>query len=431
MTKEDSLWEVRDGLKGFSPRFGFAWSPTFGGQGLVFRGGFGIFKEMPLVYTNQLALESRPESIRLRLQDVNGLKFPFPFSDPTILTRGAVGDALIAPPVVKMPYTMQWTLSLERQLGEASVVKVNYIGARGVNIFAVENPNAARTEVVNGRHVVPVDRYTNPAFADFRMPSPISNQWYNGVQGVLEYRLRGGLRFNTSYTLARNIDNGGGGGVKGSENIQGTNFNVRNNYDRAGDKGLSAIHVKHNFIVSYTYEMPFGSGRRWGSTWPAVANYLLGGWDISGSSTLRSGTPTDIGSRGNVTCRSACAGIPDLIPGGNNNPVLDNWTPDQYFDYTQFQMQPPKTFGNLGRNTMIRPGVINTNFSLRKDNRIGEGKNLEFRAEFFNLLNSPNFGSPNTTIWRNDAGALNGDRARITTTSNKMRQIQFGLKLTF
>ena len=88
-------------------------------------------------------------------------------------------------------------------------------------------------------------------------------------------------------------------------------------------------------------------------------------------------------------------------------------------------------FGNLSRNTLTRPGQFNWNFSITKDNRVGEGRNLEFRAEFFNFLNHPNFGGPGNNVFRNAAGDLDPNVGRITATSTPMRQIQFGLKFTF
>src|SRR3989304_3371501 len=109
---------------------------------------------------------------------------------------------------------------------------------------------------------------------------------------------------------------------------------------------------------------------------------------------------------------------PDLIPGGNNNPILENWDPNvRYFDPSQFSVAPLGFFSNLGRNTLIRPGQFNMNLSIYKDNRIGEGKTLQFRAEFFNFLNHPNFGAPAAGVFRDATGALNANVGRITTTS--------------
>ncbi len=111
--------------------------------------------------------------------------------------------------------------------------------------------------------------------------------------------------------------------------------------------------------------------------------------------------------------------------------MLDHWTPDRYFDPSNFVVQPLGFFGTVGRNTLIRPGQFDVNFSFTKDNRLREGKNIEFRAEFFNFLNHPNFGAPSNTVFRDAVGNLDPNVGRITTTSTKMRQIQFGLKFIF
>jgi hypothetical protein len=431
LTRKDQYFSIPDGLKGFSPRFGFAWTPMAAGKSVV-RGGFGAFKEIPLLYTYQLALEVPGYSERYLLNRPN-IRFPFAFGDESILARAGAGEPLMLPLDVKMPYTMQWTFSIEHQLGETWVGKANYLGTRGLNLFTIYNPNQHFTEIRGGRHFTPAGTSTpNPNFTGYRYVAPISTQQYHGLQLVMEKRLAGGLRFNTSYTWSKNIDSGGGAGLKGSENVEGTSFTVGNAYDRVGDKGLSVFHTTHNWISSFTYELPYGAGKRFGAGAPAAVRYILGGWVVNGTASLRTGLPVTIsGFTRQSRCVSQCGERPDLRPGADNNPVLENWTPERYFDFTQFVNQDPGLFGNVGRNTLIRPGVTSFNLSFAKDNPIGEGRNIEFRAEMFNFTNHPNFGAPNASIFRNAAGDYNPNVGRITTTSTAMRQIQFGIKATF
>jgi hypothetical protein len=169
-----------------------------------------------------------------------------------------------------------------------------------------------------------------------------------------------------------------------------------------------------------------------------VAKHLISGWSLRGTNSYRTGlpitavmTPRISGNR-----QQSNPERPDLIPNGNNNPVLDNWTPERYYDTSQFLVPVVPTgfagvFGNLGRNTVIGPGLANWDLSFSKENDFGEGKNLEFRAEFFNILNHPNFGQPNETVFTSAAGATNPSAGRITRTSTTSRQIQFGLKFAF
>ncbi len=430
LTKKDPLFGITDGLKGFSPRVGLAWTP-FPDQKTVLRGGFGVFKEMPLAYIYQLALEAPPYSKRFTVNRPD-LKFPFPFADPNLV--GSAGEPLMMPLEAKIPYTLQWTLSLERQVGQSLVLKANYVGTRGVNLFAIYNPNQRPSVIRDGRQFTPPDApVPNPNFTSYRYVAPISDQIYNALQLVVERRSRAGLSFNSSYTWSRNIDNGGGAGIKGAEQIAGAaSFAVYNGHDLSSERGLSSLHVQHNFILASSYELPIGSGRRWGNQIGSL-NHLLGGWSVNGTTSIRSGLPINIQMtpRQSGCVAQSCNERPDLRPGGNNNPVLDHWTPDRYFDPSNFVVQPLGFFGTVGRNTLIRPGQFDVNFSFTKDNRLREGKNIEFRAEFFNFLNHPNFGAPSNTVFRDAVGNLDPNVGRITTTSTKMRQIQFGLKFIF
>ncbi|PYU22923.1 MAG: hypothetical protein DMG32_17065, partial [Acidobacteria bacterium] len=431
LTSKDPLFRIHDAFKGFSPRVGLAWTP-FSDQKTVFRSGFGMFKEMPLAYIYQLALQAPPYAQRFTVNRPV-LKFPFPFANPNLVA--SAGEPLIMPLEVKIPYTMQWTFSVERQVGQSLVFKANYVGTRGVNLFAIYNPNQKPVIIQNGREFTPPNaQVPNPNFTSFRYVAPVSDQIYHALQVVVEKRLRAGLAFNGSYTWSRNIDDGGGAGIKGAEQIAGAaSFAVYNGQDFSSDRGLSSLHVEHNFILSYTYEFPYGTGRHWGKQASAPLRYLLADWSVNGSNTIRSGLPVNIQMtpRQSGCVAQSCNERPDLRPGGNNNPVLDHWTPERYFDPSNFVVQPLGYFGNVGRNTLIRPGQVNLNLSFIKDNRLGEGKNLEFRAELFNFLNHPNFGAPGNNVFADAAGTLDPGAGRITTTSTTMRQIQLGLKLIF
>jgi hypothetical protein len=389
-------------------------------------------------YIYQLAIEAPPYAQRYTVNRPV-LKFPFPFANTAIVS--AAQEPLLIEPDFKTPMNYQWTFSVEQQITSTLVAKANYIGSRGTNLTNLYNPNAQPQQIVGDRPFVPATAgVPNSNFTSFRYIGNISDQWYHAGQFVVEKRVTGaGLRFNGSYTWSKNLDTGGGGGTKCAEQVGGTSsFAVYNSRDFGMDKGLSAYHVAHNLIFSSTYELPFGAGHHWGSQWNRLTDSFLGGWVLSGTNTFRSGLPVNItvansgsGNRSRCLATSAnCVERPDLMPAGNNNPVLENWTPDRYFDPTQFVLQPLGYFGNLGRNTLIRPGLWNLNVSLGKSINVGEAKNLEFRSEFFNFFNHPNFGAPSAQIF--DSLAARDDNAgRITSTANEMRRIQLSLRLTF
>ncbi|MBI4465674.1 MAG: TonB-dependent receptor [Acidobacteria bacterium] len=435
LTKEDGLFDIRYVFKGLSPRLGFAWTPL-ANQKTVVRGGFGAFPELPMAYIYGLGIEAPPYNKRYVLSS-SQLKFPFPFSDPSILKSDTQGP-LLTENSLKTAMSYQWTLTVEQQVRSGLVVKTNYIGSRGNNLFNLYNPNSQIPVIKDGRpYVGPDFPLQNKNFNSFRMISNTGEQWYHAGQFVVENRFSGGLRFNGSYTWSKNLDTGTSGGIKCAEQLSGTSgLAVYNNHDMNMQKGPSGLNVKHNFILTGTYEMPFGTGRRWGSQWNGVVDRILGGWTISGSNSMRSGLPVDInisGSGQRTFCRAEttiCVERPDLIPGGNNNPVLENWNTDRYYDTSQFVLNPIGFFGTTGRNTLTRPGLWNLNVSLAKTVSITEGKRLDIRGELFNFTNSPNFGPPGASVF-DSRFDRNDDAGRITTTANPMRRIQLSMKLTF
>ena len=175
-------------------------------------------------------------------------------------------------------------------------------------------------------------------------------------------------------------------------------------------------------------DLPFGADRR--VKLSGLSDALLGGWQINGIVTLATGNPATI-SQATSTATGLISGVrrPDVIPGGNTNPVLGG--PDLYYDVTQFKPADPTRFGNVGRNTLIGPGFVNLDLSLVKNFAaavIRPGARLSVRGEVFNVLNRANFSLPDVNLF-NGTGQLLGSAGRITATAGSARQIQLGLRL--
>jgi hypothetical protein len=188
---------------------------------------------------------------------------------------------------------------------------------------------------------------------------------------------------------------------------------------------LSAFDVRNNLSTNVSYELPWGQGLS------GLAGALARGWQINAILTLSDGTPlTVLDSRNIQSDRIGDnEGLrPDLIPGGNANPVLGG--PDLYFDPTQFVPSQLGFFGTLSRNTVIGPGLATLDMSVFKNFELGAARQLNLRLEMFNVLNRANFGTPNMSPWLAN-GDPNGAVGTITSTRTTGRQFQIGARFVF
>jgi hypothetical protein len=241
-----------------------------------------------------------------------------------------------------------------------------------------------------------------------------------------------------TYTYAKSIDEGSG--LSSGDNLYGT---VRTNYwDPLMNRGLSQFDLRHNFATNFTYNIPLAENLT------GMAGALAKGWQVNGIVSVSSGFPLTLEDGGPNRARRDPIGAndfmrPNLIPNGDQNPVLGG--PDQYFDPSQFvpsycsgsrvcfSGEPdyrPGYYGNLGRNTLISPGLATFDFSIAKNTPLTEQKRIQFRTEIFNLFNRPNFGPPLLAPFLS-SGQRDANVGRIEDTRTSARQIQFGLKFLF
>jgi hypothetical protein len=233
---------------------------------------------------------------------------------------------------------------------------------------------------------------------------------YHSLQMSFSKRFSRGMQFEGSYTWAKAIQ-------EALRHVD--SYNVRQS------RSLADYDIAHRFVVSYIYELPFGKGRRFGSSWGGAANFVLGGWQVNGFTTYQSGTPLQI-SANNV------AGLFNPIGIANNNGTsgkLDGRIHDRllrYFNPAVFSQPAAFTFGNMANYApdLRSPGIRNWDLSIFKEWRVMEQATVQFRTEAFNASNTVRFGSPNTTVTSNQFG-------QISTQANSPRQVQFGLKLLF
>ena len=195
------------------------------------------------------------------------------------------------------------------------------------------------------------------------------------------------------------------------------------------DYGRSALDFRHQASGSFSYELPFGKGRAFGSGLTGVADKLVGGWQLNGIVTLLSGFPFTplVGTNRSGNGNTFNPDRPNYNPNFQGPVILGK--PEQWFNPNAFSLPPLGTWGNVGRGVLNGPGLAEIDFSVFKTIPITEGTKLLFRAEAFNIANKANFGVPNFLVFSGDS--ISPSAGQITQTTTSSRQIQFGLKLMF
>jgi hypothetical protein len=242
----------------------------------------------------------------------------------------------------------------------------------------------------------------------------------------LTRRLTHGLQLRGNFTWSKNLDvNSALTGAQASNQPQ----MVMDINDLHRDWGLSALNVTAQASISARHELPFGHGKQFLGSASGLEERLIGGWQLNGIVTLLSGFPFTplVGSNISGDGDTRNPDRPSLNPSFSGTIMTGN--PNQWFNPNAFILPTPGTYGNTGRGSLIGPGLADLDMSLFKNFALTERASLQFRSEFFNVLNHANFAAPNTTVFAN--GAVSASAGLITSTVTTSRQIQFGLKLIF
>lgn len=400
--------------RNLAPRAGLAWDPTGGGKTSV-RAGFGLFFD-PL-WTDFYGNAGNRQPPFYILGSIRNPVFP----DAHALLGGpgfVLGriDTLQFRP--QNPYSMQYNFTIQRELAPNAVLTLGYAGQRGVHLVRLIDANQALPQILpDGRKFFPANSSVrNPNFTGIRHKVTDANSFYNALLAGVEVR-RGGLRLRAHYVYSKNIDDGSLTITQGGDNDM-----TQDPDDRKAERGLSNYDLRHYFVLHFTHAISGLPGPR----------RLTGGWEWNGILTAAAGNPFSVLVGFDRARARFQAGTspqrPDLAPGRDNNPILGG--PDRYFDPSAFTLPEAGFYGNLGRNTLIGPGLFNLDLSLARRFRLRERLALEFRAEAFNSLNHPNFAIPSQRTVFSSSGPV-GSAGRITSTLTSSRQIQLGWRIVF
>jgi len=400
----------------FAPRLGFAWTPGSNSE-TVIRGAFGMF------FSGQEIRTAAPLQLAYNL--------PF-FYEPLFASDGVTPVITVSqgfPPLnpnqainpsvtsvdrhLRTPYYESWNFAVQHSLPAAISIEVAYAGSKGTHLQVATDQNQ---DPVPGPGDIQARR-PYPQYGPFTSIQNRGNSIYHALQVKGEKHLSHGLYFLSAFTYSKAIND--------LPEICCAQPFPQNSYDIGAERGLADFDQKLRWVFSFDYELPFGGSRSHLNS--RALDALFGGWHVGGIYTLASGFPFSplIGSDPSNTGSQGLLRPNQLR---NGNLPRDQRSPNLWFDINAFAIPDPSTFvfGNAGRNTLIGPGQNVFDGSLRKVFAVTESQRIEFRAEFFNAFNHPNFAQPDNFI---DDGP--GVAGTITSIAIPMRQIQFGLKYSF
>jgi len=417
----------------FGPRFGFAWKPMRRSR-TVLRGGFGLFYAHPFdrAEANTATLGFERSSTLVLLDNTIGIPYTMGGGLPLRpLTEPILSDAFGAVPVTQAPnqavtffettrrigYSQQFNMRLQHELRGSILVEAGYLGnlsrkLGGDNLSLNQIPPWIVGPGRTGRQYRPFPQFSNVSVL---APSLGVSSYHAGTLKV-EKRFSHGLNLLSTYTWAKFLDNtGGGGATLGDEGAAYSDF-----YNRRMDWGPSENDIRHRMTFSSVYQLPFGARRKYWRQHPL--RYAAGGWSLGTVITLQTGAPITVQTQTNSTnANSAGAQRADVLRDPNLH--VSERRVERWFDTLAFAQPAIYTFGNQGIGLVRADGRINWNTSLIRSFRIGERKQMQFRGEFFNLPNHPNFNNPSHQFQGAGFGIVNAARPG--------RQVQLGLRATY
>jgi hypothetical protein len=478
--------------KNFEPRVGFAWDPFHDGKTAV-RGGVGVFDALPLPY--ELAINNAQTSPFHVASQATGCAFAsgqacvavgdFP-NGPSVaatLTNPPIANQAwnFVQPNPKRNYIYQWNLNVQRELPGNLVVTVAYAGSRGYhNPFQLDDyntvfpiltsagwifPNPVNSGIPGGPACISeCSSKINPNISAAGLIQTTlwdSRSWYNALEVNVEKRISHGFQVQGAFTWSKTEDTSSGSFA--GDNFAGDVSPTVPWWDQRIVKGLSDFNVGRNLVINALWQVPTPASFR------GPAGWIARNWQLSAIAAVSDGTPLwplsaggDLLGQGN----SEPIAIPDVIPGCsltnpssgrtgslqyiNPNCFTNAVAPNQAFAnancdqgfFTRFKNANPtlpapnpltciNLLGNLGRNTVIGPGLFNVDYSMLKDNKIAkisESFDVQFRADFFNVFNRVNFNAPVDNLQPFDGtGASVGGFGQLDSV-RPAREIQFAIK---
>jgi hypothetical protein len=395
----------------FMPRVGIAYRIS---SKTVFRVAYGIFYSAPQTAFSLDITANPPELISTAFVNsaynyAGAHTASDGFSHPAVGT--VLGSALsYIDPHTKLPYTQQWNSTIQHQLTSSTLLTVAYVGSVGTHLQAQDNIN----QPVPGATAI-VQRRPYPLYQTITAIEDVDKSNYQALQVTAERRLAKGLSFNLAYTYSHALD-------YASLNPSSGGAPFMDSYNQRLDYGNADYNMPNRFVGSATYQLPFRAS--------GLARYVVQGWQLNSILSLYDGIPFTVSSATN-TLNTGGTSRAELIGPGNGSLPADQRNVHEWFNVAAFSGPPQLQYGDVGRNTLSGPATKQLDFSVFKNFAFNEGRqSLQFRAEAFNLLNTPQFNNPAATIGAAGVGTITSAGSPFTF-QRLSREIQLALKLYF
>ncbi|HTQ59214.1 MAG TPA: carboxypeptidase regulatory-like domain-containing protein [Candidatus Solibacter sp.] len=406
--------------KNFQPRIGFAWDPFKDGKTSV-RAAYAIMTQDPT--TNIVTGLSSNPPFALPISASSATSSITLENPSAAITGVSLGPSAINPNFDDM-YAQDWNLTVQRQITSTLGVEVAYVGLKATHLQLTQNINQPFVtggvyETTRPYASLPLTSAVIPAqcappnpvcpFGNINQVSTGGNSNYNALWATVNKHFSHGFQFLGSYTFSKSLDY--------NSLSTGESLVLQNAYNPRGDYGLSEFDVRHRFVLSGFYELPFKGNR------------VVQGWQLGIVTQAQSGNPINP-----TLAIGPGPGISLTVRPDITGAVQTTGSPTQWFADKTIFVSPCVAGvchpGNLGRDSITGPNFVNTDFSVTKNTKLTERVTLQFRSEMFDIFNHPNFGNPVLTVTSGSFGKILSTRFP-TGDFGSSRQIQFALKLLF
>lgn len=408
------------------PRVGFAWDVWGNGKTAV-RGGFGLYHGLLDTLDYRLD-QAAPFNTAESISNIAVSKLQVTAGSPP--PAGSKVSPSNVQPDIATPAVLNWSLRIEQQIAPETSLTLGYVGSHSYHQILSEDMNEpVPTNLPNGTVFYPAgSQNANPALAN-------STSWvsqgvgsYNSLIVDVRRSFANGFQFRGNYTFSKNLDDGSAWNTSVSGN---TPAFVEFPLNPKLDWGPAATDVREATSLNGSYDLPFGRGRHFLKDASLPVDLIVGGWTASAIVTAQSGFPFSpqlgYNPAGNGDTRNPVR--PNRNPNFSGN--LYPRTPGQYFNPEAFLPPDTGTYGDVRRDSLTGPGLTDLDFSAIRSGHLTERLGIQFRAEFFNILNHTNFLTPNEVVYTSATSGISPTAGVVTATSATSRQIQFGVKLQY